>query len=245
MNSNQHALQKFLDYFNTFLANSEKHIIVMDTEFNGLAFSNGASRMWRPEILEKFGNKLPPKMDDLFHNYPFKDHIKEFFNRAISTRKQQKAIGINFDRIIEFAILEFTVEPIINPETNDVIALQNTAVVPDQPFSFFRINSLIKKLQSENKALPPIDKISENSTDSLFSSREHEIVFLSLYFNTVSEIAQILSLIHNKEISHHGITKIIHRNIYPKLGVFNAKGMKEKILDLGYCQAPIVSTNLN
>lgn len=112
--------------------------------------------------------------------------------------------------------------------------MQNTAVVPNPPFSFFRINSLIKKLQSENKTLPPIDKVSENSTDSLFSSREHEIVFLSLYFNTVSEIAQILSLIHNKELSHHGITKIIHRNIYPKLGVFNAKGMKEKILELGY-----------
>lgn len=229
MPTNLQATQIAADYFNNFLAGKDRKAILLDKDLNILAISEGMYDCWEPDFLSTRGLD---QINKVYNGYHLKEEINKFYVKAQFVKVPLDILGINFNRKKDAVIMLFNIDPIINKSTNDVIAFITTAKIPQYPISLFKLPSLINKFKKFNLTVtnPAFDKLS----DKVFGNREVEIVFLLFYFDTIADIAQLLSLRYNQKVSPNIITKILHRKIYPKFEVKNLKTLKDKALMMGY-----------
>ena len=104
-----------------------------------------------------------------------------------------------------------------------------------KPFNDFSLGyralrSSIGNLKLEQNIIYPHNHL--NNYKIKLSSREELILFLITIGKQEKEIANILSIIYNELITREAISKLISRNLYTKLNVWNRSNLIEKSLEL-------------
>jgi hypothetical protein len=119
-------------------------------------------------------------------------------------------------------------EPIINPHTNEVVAIFiQTSKLSMASFS----QEIIKSLSNT--------KIINSSARQAYklSKREKQVIFLFLSHLSSQEIADILSKMDTKKIAKSTIDGIFTEQLFVKFNVVNRVGLRKKLNELGYTQA--------
>lgn len=167
------------------------------------------------------------------------NNIVKSMNKTIQSKNIQEFLSINLNHSNQYAMLHCLERPIINPTTNNIVAISVESRQLDLSIDFYKVLMLIKTKQ----------KIIANTTikhvDNFLTQREHEIAFLLEYCNTADKIANILSILYDKKIATKTIHNIIRQQLYPKFEVYNMDALQAKIGNLGYHKKIPVSFLIN
>ena len=155
---------------------------------------------------------------------PFLDKKLELLNKLLIDRQPIDIILTDKSRTNEYKIKKATFIPIIDNETNEIIAIE----IDSQYLKFLPNISIIDENHNNISDLIIIQLTSK------FSNRELEIIFLKTIGKTDFEISEILEKIQGKKISHKTINNILQQQIYPKLNVNSKKTMLIKTRQLGF-----------
>lgn len=217
--SNSEALNLCITYHNQF--SQQKLNAIVDLELNVVASNNYSAKLGNAKDGTFIGKKL---LEDV--STPERAPITaKNFTECIQQRKKIRFFSFRLDRVEEYRFLVFCYEPIINLDTDEVIAVLVSAEPVDYPVYFYKIERIIKKT---NK------RLLGTLRDKLLTPREHEVIFLLFQYNNYAEIAHVLTIAHNKILSGNAIAKIISRNLYNKLNVINLEALKKCAHLLGY-----------
>lgn len=134
-------------------------------------------------------------------------------------------LSVNKIRKTGYETLLFEYTPLINKNTNNVVAILISAEVPLIPINFHNLKERLK--------LNSLDETSVEDRLDL-SEREKEILFLLFHCNSRVEIAEIISKIHEKSITESAIRKLIQRNLYTKFNVVNDMELRNAIRNAGF-----------
>jgi hypothetical protein len=149
---------------------------------------------------------------------------------VLNSKKRLSLLGINFTRKSEHTILIFEYTPIINRDTDDVIAIQIYAHKPRFPINWFKIPLLSNTPTDQNANL----KERPLMYDTLLSTREHEILFLLFHLDTYEGVAAFLNVNCGSNITPSAVGKIIRRSLYQKFNVNDINSLKAKAALLDY-----------
>ena len=139
-------------------------------------------------------------------------------------------LSVNKMRTAGYETLLFEYTPLLNKNTNNVVAILISAEIPLIPINFhnlkerLKLNSLYETSLDENSVEDRLD----------LSEREKEILFLLFHCSSRAEIAEIISKIHEKSISESAIRKLIQRNLYSKFNVVNDLELRNAIRNSGF-----------
>lgn len=150
----------------------------------------------------------------------------ECFEKAIKQKAIVNAIVTNLlHKDIKFHFMGASIIPVCNPESDDVMAVR---------FEFYKINwkSAIRYVLNNINYVTICDSIMHD--DLLLTSREQEIAFLLFYCHSTREIADIISKLHNKNVSSKTIHNIISGSLYSKFNSFNRDDLLENLRKRGY-----------
>ncbi len=158
------------------------------------------------------------------------EHLKKPEVIALQTKAIEKRILIKYllmglmeNGKSSFLILSYA--PIINPSTNNVVALYSSSKVVET----FNIWFILSKYYTKGVAV--IDKFEYQIK---LTAREKQVVFLFLLNLDSSTIAEIVSKIEGKRISKNAIDQVFTAQLIPKFAVFGRKALYDKLTDLGY-----------
>jgi hypothetical protein len=122
-----------------------------------------------------------------------------------------------------FLILSYA--PIINPSTNNIVALYGSS----KEVETFNIWFILSKYYTKGIAV-----VDEFEYQIKLTAREKQVVFLFLLNLDSSTIAEIVSKIEGKKISKSAIDQIFTSQLIPKFAVFGRKALYDKLAELGY-----------
>lgn len=122
-----------------------------------------------------------------------------------------------------FLILSYA--PIINPNTNNIVALYCGNKVVETLNIWFILSKCYTK---------GIATMDEFEYQIKLTAREKQVVFLFLLNLDSNTIAEIISKIENKKISKNAIDQVFTAQLIPKFSVFGRKALYEKLTELGY-----------
>lgn len=134
-------------------------------------------------------------------------------------------LSVNKIRKTGYETLLFEYTPLINKNTNNVVAILISAEVPLIPINFHNLKERLK-LNNQDEV------IVEDKLD--LSEREKEILFLLFHCSSRAEIAEIISKIHGKKLTESAIRKLIQRNLYTKFNVVNDLELRNAIRHTGF-----------
>jgi hypothetical protein len=149
-------------------------------------------------------------------------------DKVIHTRVSQKYLSINLNHPPDYLILDCTEKPIINPTTDQIVALSIESRKLDFAISYHKL--LMLTIANQSKGLLSNAK----HVDSLLTLRQHEITFLLFHCKSAEKVAQILASIYAKSIAPKTIHNIMRQQIYPKFGVYSQKALLDKAYHLSY-----------
>lgn len=230
--SNDKAFKLALDYFQEFYSNSEECKFLIDVKTSN-GFCNQAYRkIWNDNKQRKVALRDSVNMYEFIEDYPHKSYIIEMYDKIISTKSAITNLGINFLRKKEYVVMYSHYSPLVNPTTDEVIAIHGTATKLNFPIAFFRLPGLIT---NNTNGSPLVDYDSRlKDYDGFIDNYEHEILFLMFYFDTYEDIASVLSLRYSKEIKGNTIAKYVRKHLYPKFNVISYKDLKSSAIKYDY-----------
>lgn len=214
------ARQLVVSYFQTI--ESKRIFCILDLEYNILAINDLTM-----SIFQLYGDNFLGK--NFLHDfnrspYRFTFAKANLLNCSLNKRKIQ-FLSVNKIRKIDYELLLFEYIPLVNKETDHVIAILISAEVPKIPINFYNLKERLKQGTTEYNE--PDDKLQ-------LTEREREVLFLLFHCRSRGEIAEILSNIYNKNISEAAIRKLIQRNLYSKFNVLNDQELRYTIRSMGF-----------
>ena len=151
-------------------------------------------------------------------------NINTYRQRAIIEKKVIKLLSIRSFAKIGTIIGVVTNSPIINPETQNVVALHVYA----HNLDVFNISSLLTNYYKNGT-------LSIHQPKGPFlTEREKQVIFFFLLNLESSTIAEVLGKVENKRISKNSIDQIFFKQLLPKFGVYSRKALYDKLNNLGY-----------
>ena len=154
--------------------------------------------------------------------------ITKSINNVIKTKQSSLFLNINLFHTYEYIVLQGTIKPLINHDTNNIVAIAVESRKLDFDLNFYKILNIIAK----HKALKA--NTTNTHTETLLSLREHEIVFLLNHCKTVENATELLNKFYTKPISSKTVYNIIRQQIYPKFDVYNLDNLINISQKLGY-----------
>ena len=158
------------------------------------------------------------------------EHLKKPEIIALQTKAIEKRILVKYLLMGQlesgkssFLILSYA--PVINPSTNNVVALYSSSRVVETLNIWF----ILSKYYTKDIAV-----IDEFEYQIKLTAREKQVVFLFLLNLDSSTIAEIVSKIEGKRISKNAIDQVFTAQLIPKFAVFGRKALYDKLTDLGY-----------
>ena len=166
------------------------------------------------------------------------NNINVSIEKVLSTKSTQEFLSINLNHNLEYLILDCVLKPIINPNTNHIVAISveskklNTSLYLYKLLLFFEKNqfNLVQNIEH---------------VDNLLTLREHEIAFLLFYYKSSKKIAIIISNLYGKTVTAKTISNIISSGLYAKLQVYGIDALLNKLQELGYHNKIPVSFLMN
>lgn len=154
-----------------------------------------------------------------------KPEVMALQDKAIEKRSLVKYLlmGAFENSSTRFLVLSYA--PIINPKTDNIVALYNSSKLVDTLNIWF----ILSKYYTKGVAV--IDKFEYQIK---LTNREKQVVFLFLLNLDSSTIAKIISRIEGKTISKNAIDQVFKSQLIPKFSVFGRKALYDKLIDLGY-----------
>ncbi len=146
--------------------------------------------------------------------------------KVITSRDTQEFLSINLNHSVDSLVLHCTLKPIINPISNNIVALSIASRKLNFPIYFYKLLMFTDTNFNVNTEI--------KHTDSLLTLREHEIAFLLFYCKSVEKVAQILAALYKKPIATKTIHNIIRQQLYPKFAVFNLESLQDKLYNMNY-----------
>ena len=142
----------------------------------------------------------------------------------MTTKETQRMISANVNRPEpEFRILLVTHAPLINPDTNNAIAVKIQFDKINFPCYFHHL------LLKSPKQFAQLTAVVSLNYDELLSRREHEIAFLLFYCKSVEQITKIINLFAERPIATKTVQNIIRQQLYPKFQVKNQETLIEQL----------------
>ena len=158
--------------------------------------------------------------------------INTYRQRAITEKKVIKFLSVRSFAKLGTIINIVTNSPIINPETQNVIALH--VIVHD--LDIFNISSLLARYYKNG------DLAVNQLKGPVLTEREKQVVFFFLLNLESSTIAEVLSKVENKRITKNSIDQIFCKQLLPKFNVYSRKALYDKLYHKGYTR--IVPQNI-
>jgi len=134
-------------------------------------------------------------------------------------------LSVNKIRKIGYETLLFEYTPLINKNTNNVVAILISAEVPLIPINFHNLKERLKLNRQDETIFDDRLELSE---------REKEILFLLFHCSSRVEIAEIISKVHGTKLTESAIRKLIQRNLYTKFNVVNDLELRNAIRNAGF-----------
>lgn len=223
--SNDEAFDLALNYFQQFYSNSEECKFLIDVKTSNIVYNVAYCKIWSDEKQSLTLLKDKVNLYEFIADHPHKDCIVDMLQKIIKTKSAITNLGINFLRKKEYVVMHLYYSPVINPTTQDVIAIHATATKLNFPIAFFRLPTLINRLNITSKS--PIDFHQRfEDYDGFINIYEQEILFLMFYFDTYEDIASVLSLKYEKEIKGNTVAKYVRNHLYTKFNVISNKELK-------------------
>lgn len=231
--SNDEAFNLALNYFYTFYSNSEECKFLINVKTSNIVYNVAYCKIWSDEKQSLTLLKDEVNLYEFIVDHPHKDCIIDMYKKIINTKSAITNLGINFLRKKEYVVMHFYYSPVINPTTQDVIAIHVTATKLNFPIAFFRLPTLISKLNIVDNSVANFNQRLKDY-DGFINNYEQEILFLIFYFDTYEDIASVLSLKYCKEIKGNTVAKYVRKNLYAKFNVINNKALKLEAIKYGY-----------
>jgi hypothetical protein len=150
----------------------------------------------------------------------FTPEAKIKINEVIDLNKRTSHIETHTLPDSTIRIYQIDKHPIVNPETNNVVAIWVKGDEVQANTARIITNSYVSKNNSNMEAC--------------LTEREKQVVFfLMINFNS-EMIAEFISKIENKQISKNAIDQLFKNQLFPKFGVYNRKALSEKLLSIGF-----------
>ena len=159
-------------------------------------------------------------------------NINTYRQRAIIEKKVIKFLAIRSFAKIGTIIGIVTNSPIINSETQNVVALH----VYMHYLDIFNISSLLARYYKNG------DLAINQLNGPVLTEREKQVVFFFLLNLESSTIAEVLSKIENKRITKNSIDQVFSKQLLPKFNVYSRKALFDKLYYNGYTR--IVPQNI-
>lgn len=163
---------------------------------------------------------------------PPPDNIKsvaQSIKTALTTKEVQRMISVNIERTNSTQrILLVTHAPLVNPDTNNAVAVKIRFDRMNFPSYFHHL------LLKSPKQFANLTVLREFESDKLLSRREHEIAFLLFYCKSVEQITQIINLFTERQIVTKTVQNIIRQQLYPKFQAKNQEVLLEQLHQLDY-----------
>ena len=229
MYCDENSLKLLVDSCNHFYKDS-KILFIIDLQYRLLAISELGANIWNKENLQIDVESIIGKslMDPFFHDFICPKEITSLFDQVIESEKEIDFIGVSFNRLPNYRLLHFYYEPIINPITNNIIAIKVEAKLIKYPLRWSSLSSFLKREFQHFFTTQLTGK------DKLLSTREHEIIFLLFHMDTYEDIAEVINMNYNLQLTESAIGKYIRSNLYPKFKVNDKKSLKTRAQSLGY-----------
>lgn len=197
-------------------------VFMLDLNYQILFAGNGVAKLM-----------ARPAKDLLFKNcleiLPIsKQSIKPLLatlDKMLYLRQPHEFLSVNPNYQEDLLILHCTEKPIVNPGTNDTVAISMELRKLDIPLYFAKILELNSF---------PISNLTQDYQDHLLTKREHEIAFLLFHYPTSEKIAEIISSFSPKPVSAKTIRNILSQQLYPKFKVYNIQALIDKLYVLDY-----------
>jgi hypothetical protein len=223
--SNDEAFDLALDHFQQFYSNSEECRFLINVKTSIIVYNAAYCRIWKDEKQSLTLLKDQVNLYEFIADHPHRDSIIEMYQKIIKTKSAVTNLGINFLRKKEYVVMHLYYSPLINPATQDVIAIHATAIKLNFPIAFFRLPTLINRLSINSKSAIDFHQRFEDY-DGFINIYEQEILFLMFYFDTYEDIASVLSLKYRREIKGNTVAKYVRNHIYTKFSVISNKELK-------------------
>lgn len=218
--SDHSCLSKIADYYQ--LIAQSKFFCVIDLDYNVIAIDDKTL-----DIFKFTENIIGKNFLYDFERSPKRFHFARYNLMSCQSNKRIiKFLTVNKGRKIGYETLLYEYSPLVNNNTKNVVAILITAEVPSIPISFYKITQSFKDQGIVNRNIHDIK--------TPLSEREREVLFLLFHCRNKSEIAEVLSNIHGKQITESAIRKLIHRNLYSKFNVVNEIGLRNAIREYGF-----------
>ena len=217
---NQCFLTKVIELYKLVYMNDI--MLLIDTNGIVIFISNKSQEVIKSNAEESIGKHyieaLPLPKENI-------NKITESFCAVIKTGSTKEYLSINLNHTNDFMIMQGVIKPIINPETNDIVALSVESRRLNFPVYFYKMLMFTSNALRTNKI---------EHSDQFLTLREHEIGFLLFYCKNANNIAQIISNLHDKPISSKTINNIIRQQLYAKFNVYNLDTLRDKLYENGY-----------
>lgn len=225
--TNQEALALLVDYCNQFRKNEIYAILNLKFEIISSSELTGQVLGYQYRINDNtlVGKRVP---QDLYMPEYRKKITLNALQECIATRKVVQILSFRMDRDSEYKFLLVTHRPIINSDTNKVIAVHCEGVLPKLPLYFYKIQEIV--------ANPDFEQIAANTIikDPFLTPREHEVMFLLYFCHNYEEIAHVINLARGTQISTAAVAKTVQRNLYKKFAAINLDALKAAAHKLDY-----------
>lgn len=124
-----------------------------------------------------------------------------------------------------YGVINASYSPIINHATQNIVGYLNTAHASS-------LNSIIKLIHSLNYTDNYEDHHHTKQLINIkLTKREKEIMFLYCLKLSCNDIAETLSNLHKKTISHHTVGNILRSKLFEKLHVHSGKALIETVIN--------------
>lgn len=190
-------------------------------------------------ISQRFAQSMATTVEQLLgQNYltslaipeEIKNSVKTSIEHNLSCSHTHEFLNINLNREHDEQILQMRYNPLLDPSSNDVIAvvIEGSKLSAHTSLYNFVTYLLERKASSANAA------IDISHSDELLTKREHEIAFLLLFFRSPKKIAEVIKQISGDEISAKTINNIISSKLFVKLQVYNIDALITRLHELNY-----------
>lgn len=200
-------LKKYIDFCNIFYQSS--FMIVLDLQLNAIFVGDGylnVTHKTRDWIIGK----------NLYQTSPIPpenvEPSRKCFEKSIKNKQIVSVMLTNLlHKGVDTYFMGARIKPILNPETNNVMALE---------FEFYNVNwkSSMRYIMSVSIISTPKPQL---TNDDFLTQREHEVGFLLFYCQNTLEIANVISKFNHKQISQKTVQNIISERLYKKLEKYN------------------------
>lgn len=219
MLTDQEYLAKSLEFFNLLYHRELVHVVDNKDRFIYVSdVTLPFAKTSRENIIGKtFYEVFSPPPENI-------ESVAASIKRAFTTKETQRMISANVNRPDpDHRILLVTHAPLINPDTNNAVAVKIQFDKINFPCYF---HHLLLKSPKQFAQLSPVVSLNH---DELLSRREHEIAFLLFYCKSVEQITKIINLFAERPIATKTVQNIIRQQLYPKFQVKNQETLIEQL----------------